>query len=313
MDPDRLEHAGRRFGVERRYHDPEALLDDSAVTAVGVCVPPLASPTVAVAALESGKHVFVEKPMALRPQDCDRIITAAQRSNRTVLVGFNLRWHRLVRAARQAIARGLVGPVESIHTTLSGVFRESRAEWVRRRDQGGGALIEKGVHHFDLWRYVGGSEVEEVFAFSRSGDWDDQVAVVSARLASGALATSTLAESPAHAHELAVQGPKGRLSVCCLRFDGLDFSPATSFPGDLRGRLRRVVAVGRQLPHAFASRRFGGDLLASYRAQWRHFHACLEGSKPAESTPEDALCALRVATAAAESAQRKVSIQLASG
>jgi predicted dehydrogenase len=255
--------------------------------------------------------VFVEKPMALRRQDCDRIIHAAHRSDRTVLVGFNLRWHRLVRAARRAIARGLVGPVESIQTTLSGTFREPGTEWTRHRDQGGGVLIEKGVHHFDLWRYIGGTEVEEVCALSRPGDWDDQIAVVSARLANGALATSTLAESPAHSHELTVQGPKGRLSVCCLRFDGLVFSPASRFPGDLRGRLRRIAAAGRQLPYAVANRRSGGELLASYRAQWRHFCACVEDGKPAESTPEDALCALRVAAAAAEAAQRKATVLLA--
>ncbi|MGH7824568.1 MAG: Gfo/Idh/MocA family protein [Candidatus Binatia bacterium] len=88
------------------------------------------------------------------------------------MLGFNLRWHRLVRRARETIRRGTLGMIQMIRTVLTS-YHENVPEWRRYRTQGGGVLFEQAVHHFDLWRYLLQSEVEEVFATSRSGKWDD--------------------------------------------------------------------------------------------------------------------------------------------
>jgi predicted dehydrogenase len=78
------------------------------------------------------------------------------------MVAFNLRWHRLVRQAREVIQRRTLGPLTLIRTALTS-YHENVPEWRRRRELGGGALFELAVHHFDLWRFLLQSEVEEVF------------------------------------------------------------------------------------------------------------------------------------------------------
>ena len=85
------------------------------------------------------------------------------------MVGFNLRWHRLIRKARGLLQRGAVGEVETIRTILVS-YHDAPPEWRKQRALGGGPFsFEQGVHLFDLWRFLLQSEVEEVFATSRSG------------------------------------------------------------------------------------------------------------------------------------------------
>src|SRR5207244_5441235 len=127
--------------------------------------------------------------------DCDRLIESARGSPQTVMVAFNLRWHRLVRRARELIQSGRIGPVDSIQTVLTGTLRELGPGWRTDRRLGGGVLLEKGAHHYDLWRYLLGSEVEEVSALSHSSRFDDELAIVTARIRNGALA-STLPSDP---------------------------------------------------------------------------------------------------------------------
>ncbi|HEX8206927.1 MAG TPA: Gfo/Idh/MocA family oxidoreductase, partial [Solirubrobacteraceae bacterium] len=105
-DPDgeRAREVAERFGVPRTYADTEALAADDAVELVAVCSPPRTHAAAALAALEAGKDVFVEKPLALDLAEADALIAAAE--GRFAAVGFNLRLHRQVMAAREALAAG---------------------------------------------------------------------------------------------------------------------------------------------------------------------------------------------------------------
>ncbi len=108
IDLNRLQRVAERFHIKRRYSNFTALLDDPVVEAIAVCVPPELHGEVALAALDAGKHLFIEKPLALSLEQCDQLIQRATCSSSITMVGFNLRWHRLVRQARTIIQQGVL-------------------------------------------------------------------------------------------------------------------------------------------------------------------------------------------------------------
>src|SRR5439155_22439283 len=115
-------------------------------------------------------------------------------------------------------------------------------EWTNPRVLGGGVLLDSAIHHFDLWRFVLGAEVAEVFALTGS----ERSAVVSARTTGDVpLSTVTLDDS-AVSHELAIYGTDAALFVDCCRVDGFHVANRAELPGSARARLRRArEALGR--------------------------------------------------------------------
>jgi predicted dehydrogenase len=107
---------------------------------------------VAIAAIEAGKHVLVEKPAARTVAEVDRLIAAKRRHDRLVRVGFNHRYHPALREARALVDAGALGPLMFVrgrygHGGRVGYEREWRADPVKA---GGGELIDQGVHLIDL-------------------------------------------------------------------------------------------------------------------------------------------------------------------
>ncbi len=90
IDKVRAERMGDQFRVERRYDGAAALLADPDVEAVAVCVPARCHAEVVLAALGAGKHVLVEKPLAVSLDDAERMSRRARAFPGTVMVGFNI-------------------------------------------------------------------------------------------------------------------------------------------------------------------------------------------------------------------------------
>ena len=91
------------------YSDGLALAADPAVQAVVVSTPPSSHEKLAIAALNAGKHVLVEKPMSTDVASCQRMVDAAKANNVTLACGFNMRYIRATKLARQLIADGAIG------------------------------------------------------------------------------------------------------------------------------------------------------------------------------------------------------------
>lgn len=303
-DPVRLTRVADRFDIETRYSDHRALLEHPGIEAVAVCTPAHSHASVALAALEAGKHLFIEKPLALSLDESEGLMQQAAQSASKVTVGFNLRWHFLVRKARAFIQQGTLGPLRAVCSVITSQFRADEPDWIRRRELGGGVLIELAVHSFDLWRFLLGSEVETVSAMSRSGLWEDETATITAQMSNGALATALVSKGTAESNELEIYGQKGRLHVSCYRFDGLEFRPSSSYPGSVGTRLRGLIHSATSVPQAIAALRGGGVYLTSYRAEWQHFINTIRSNSSVESTLEDGHRALQGVLAAVESASQ---------
>src|SRR4051794_37498848 len=162
--------AAARFGVEN-VEDVGELLRRDDVDAVYVATPPFLHYPQALAALEAGKHVIVEKPLAMTVAEADELIAAARGRDR--LVGANLmqRYNPLFDAVRRLIEARVLGEV------LHGVFENYASDenlpaehWFWDRSKSGGIFVEHGVHFFDLFAgWLGRGRVEAAQVGVRPG------------------------------------------------------------------------------------------------------------------------------------------------
>jgi len=125
------------------------------VDAVIVATPHDALAEIALAAVEAGKHVLVEKPGARFGSELGRLAAAAKRRKAIVKVGFNHRFHPALRKAREIVDSGALGPLMFIrarygHGGRVGYEKEWRAQ---PQISGGGELIDQGIHLIDLSRW----------------------------------------------------------------------------------------------------------------------------------------------------------------
>jgi predicted dehydrogenase len=310
IDSQRLERVAGQFGVARRYTDYRELIAAGEVDAVAVCVPPQHHAEVALVAIEADKHVFVEKPLALSLEECELLRErAAAHDALKVMVGFNLRWHRLVRSARETVHRGDLGDIKLVRTVFtSGVrLRENYADWRRQSQTGGGALFELGIHHFDLLRFLFERELEEVYATSLSGD---ETAVVTAQMNGGLQVVSAFSEGTVENHEIELYAERGRLRINCYRSDGLEHFNAGQYPGAIGTRLRGLMRAFLNVPRMIRQSWQGGDYVASYVGEWRHFICAITGNRPVACTLADGMRALEIALAAQEANATKRAVRL---
>lgn len=138
-----------------RYAELGELLADPTIDLVDLCLPPHLHESASLAALKAGKHVFVEKPMALTAAGCDRMVKAGQKAGRQVLVGHVLPFLPEYAAARKLIASGKYGQV------LGGHFRRviSDPSWLKDffdPEKVGGPLVDLHVHDAHFIRLVFG-------------------------------------------------------------------------------------------------------------------------------------------------------------
>ncbi len=154
---ERLNVQGDRFNVANRVGDYRELLAGD-VDAVSVCVGNALHKEVAVAAFKAGKHVLLEKPMAMNAAEAGEIVAAARRSRRVLQIGMVRRQSGETQKARQCVADGLLGGIYHMRAVLirnRGI--PGLGGWFTTKAMsGGGPLIDIGVHWFDSAMYVSG-------------------------------------------------------------------------------------------------------------------------------------------------------------
>lgn len=129
----------------------EALLADPAVDLIDIVTPNHLHAAMAVAALDAGKHVLLEKPMATTLADAERVMAAAERSGRYLGVGLQLRVSRQWARVRELIAEGAIGRARYGNLTLfRRPFRPGSGGWRHTSDRVGSWILEELIHHIDL-------------------------------------------------------------------------------------------------------------------------------------------------------------------
>lgn len=302
VDLSRVETAARQFPNARRYSEPGELLADSELNAVAICTPPQTHAELALAALAAGKHVLVEKPLAVTIADGERMLRGAEMSNEIAAIGFNLRCHRLVRRAREMIASGALGGIHQMITMWGSQMQHDSKmpAWRRLEATGGGALFEIGIHHIDACAFLLEDKIDNVQMLARSGACDDESVSLLARTNGGVLISSSFSQVTAQLNEFRIVGDRGVLSFSLYRADSFAFTNLSQPSFGLRQRLNQLGRL-REFPELLRVARGGGDYLLSYREQWNRFAAAVRGESVPASSFTDGLSALKVAHAALKS------------
>jgi predicted dehydrogenase len=152
-----------------RCHDNlEALLDDVEVEAVYLPMANHEHAEWALRSIRSGKHVLIEKPMALTVEDIEAIEVAARECRVTVMEGFMYRFHPQHARVREIIQSGLIGEVRSVRASYSFMMRPARRyRLAQNTDQGGGAMWDIGPYAIHSLRMCFGSEPVAVTAMAK--------------------------------------------------------------------------------------------------------------------------------------------------
>ncbi|WP_405762688.1 Gfo/Idh/MocA family oxidoreductase [Streptomyces sp. NBC_01420] len=277
-----VEAAADRHGWAAAETDWRALIARDDVQLVDICTPGDSHAEIALAALEAGKHVLCEKPLANTVAEAAAMTAAAERAaarGRAAFVGFNYRRVPALAHARRLIAEGRLGALRHVRAVyLQDWLTDPASPLTWRLDKeraGSGALGDLGAHVVDLAQYLAGEPLVAVSALTETFVRErprpagppgglgggaaaegtgpvtvDDAAVFTGRLASGALASfevTRMAAGRKNALRLEINGERGSLAFDLERLNELSFHDHTE-PAATAG-FRRVLVTEPEHPY----------------------------------------------------------------
>ena len=224
-DMDKLRCFCEDFGIDRSYTDDAQLIADPEIDAVYVATPVHLHLPQTIVAARAGKHVLVEKPMALSVAECDTMIAACRDAGVKLGVAYYRRFYPVVLRMKQLLAEGAIGTPMAVSAVTSSPFPLAPGDdgyWRVRPDEGGGgALMDIGSHRLNLFLDLFG-DVAQVHAQcgTVAADYEaEDTATVLLKFASGVHGTLQCYFGTAtEADEFTILGTDGRL--CCSPLNG---------------------------------------------------------------------------------------------
>ncbi len=301
LDPERARAIAARGGAEVE-EDWRSLAHRADLDAIVVSTPPHLHAEMCIEALNAGKHVLCEKPLARSPEECRGVVEAAERSGRSLATGFNYRFFPSIRKAREILDSGRIGPLDHIRAYAGYSAAEHGEAWLHDAGtMGGGTLRDNGIHLIDLTRYFLG-EVAEVKGFVSGGVWDFEgcedngfalLCSESGRIAS---LQASWTEWRGYRLRIEIYGSRG-----CIRTSVFPMLTQVLWSEEVGGRLRRRTHL---FPKTFIEehlRSYRWLVMKSFVRELDAF-ARATGGGPAEgATGRDGLRAVEIAHAAARS------------
>ncbi len=302
VDVERAARLADELGCESGEHWREVIQDPS-IDVVVVSTPNRYLGEIGIAALQSGKHVFVEKPPGRNLTETRALAEAAERSGRRLKIGFNHRYHPAIRRAHQMISEGAIGELINIRARYGHGGRQGyEKEW--RGDPelaGGGELLDQGVHIADLVHWFLGLP-SEAYAELQTAVWPiaplEDNAFGLFRYANGSVASfHTSWTQWKNLFSFEIFGNAGSLCI-----EGLGGSYGTE----------RLVLARRKpqggVPEIREEVFDGPDL--SWNLEWKDFVSALREGTPYQGGPEDGLAAMTMIDALYRSAETKSLVRL---
>jgi predicted dehydrogenase/NADPH:quinone reductase-like Zn-dependent oxidoreductase len=155
-------HLARKFKIEKATSDYKQILADPAVNAIFIAVGHNLHAKFLIESIEAGKHVLVEKPLAMNVDEVNQIVKATRtRPDRQIMVGFNRRFSPHIKKLKQLLS-GRSEPLAMSMTVNAGIIPPEH--WVHHPELGGGRIVGEGCHFIDLMVFLAGSKVRSVSA-----------------------------------------------------------------------------------------------------------------------------------------------------
>jgi myo-inositol 2-dehydrogenase/D-chiro-inositol 1-dehydrogenase/scyllo-inositol 2-dehydrogenase (NAD+) len=296
-----LAAAAQEVGCERMYADPVAAATDDAVDAVVIASPTFAHAEVAVAALEAGKYVLCEKPIASTAEDADAIADAAIAAEGVFLMGFMRRFDDGFARAAEAIQAGEIGEPLFVRSTGRGPGLPPEWAWDPARSIG--LIAEVNSHDLDTVRWLSGQEFESAYAIGRAAKRPDiaerypgfvDLVAATFELSGGALAQVDGACPADYGYDARVE---------------VYGSEGVVFAGDPRADSALVVRADRAASRPVRSWR--NVFAEAYRREDAHLVAVARGLEEPRTTVEDGRRALDAALAVRLSLAEQRRVELA--
>ena len=282
--------AAKSLGIARAYGSYEELLADPAIEAIYNPLPNELHVPWTIRAMEAGKHVLSEKPIALDADEAQALVAARARTGKLVAEAFMVRHHPQWRRAREIARSGAIGEVRAIQTFFT--YRLLDANNIRNKPPGGGALYDIGCYAILTARYIFGAEPTRVAA---SLDIDpkfgtDRLASALIEFPGGRRLTFTCATQLPNTQRVTIVGEAGRVEVL------VPFNAPTDRPTQI------IVDSGVDLVGGGA-RVEEFPVCDQYALQGDAFSRAVLGQAPLEFPIEDAIANMRVIDAAFRSAK----------
>jgi UDP-N-acetylglucosamine 3-dehydrogenase len=252
---ERREAAANRFGGRASAHVEDALAD-SEVDAVDLCLPHYLHAPMAIQALEAGKHVLCEKPLAISLEEADAMIEASEHAGKILMVGENVRYDPAFLKIRELIEADAVGAVSVAQITRDVWMTEEdlrERPWFQRESAaGGGIMMSGGIHDLEKARMLLGeiSHISAIRAPQRQrGMEGDDTSIAIVRFTSGAIATivesysaiTPVTDDGGELHTLRIDGSMGTIT-----YQGGGVVRLFSSPQRARGSsIQETVDVGQ--------------------------------------------------------------------
>ncbi len=334
-DPEQVSEAAAKYGWSESATDWRSVLERDDIHIVDICAPGWMHAEIATAALEAGKHVLVEKPLANTLAEAEAMTEAARAARARgiqSMIGFNYRRVPALALAKELIAEGRLGTVRHVRAAYLQdwlVDADSPMTWrLNKETAGSGALGDIASHAIDQVLFLLGDTVTEVsgrlhtFVDSRPGaNGREQVTVDDAAwatltLASGAVASvevSRMATGKKSSLTMEIYGDKGSLLFDLESINELGFLDAT-VPVREQG-FRRILVNETEHPY-MAAWWPQGHVIGwehTFTHEIRDFLAAIDAGTPPSPSFEDGLAVQQVLAAIEESADAKSAIIQVSG
>ena len=299
-DPDRRQEVRRTVPAVPVYADYHDLLKIQHLDAIIATVPTALHTEVAIAAMQLGKHIYLEKPIAPSLSEADKIVSAWKQAGVVGMVGFNYRFNALHRAARMQIQAGRLGPLVGVRSVFCTPVRSMPA-WRQYRSNGGGVLLDLASHHIDLVRFLLQQDIRMVYADVESRCTEHDTAAVHLQLTDGLRVQSYFSLCSVDEDRFEIYGQAGKLTVDRYRSLNVEIVDV----GGTSSRLRRVSRRLRSFtsfPYLIKKLRSPWHE-PSYREALSRFVSTIRGHDKASPDLLDGYRSLAVICAAEESAQ----------
>lgn len=285
----KLDDVAERHQVPRKYTDYRRLLEDPEIDAVSIVTMWDEHVAPALAALEAGKHVFLEKPMASTLQDCQAIVAAAKRARGSFMVGHICRFNPRYAAAKREIESGKLGRIVSLYS------RRNIPAWVTYEILNKiGPIMGDGVHDTDLMLWFTGDRIKTAYAqtLNLRGRKYPDLGWTMYRFAGGAIATL----------ETVWCLPKGTPFAIDERMEIIGTEGAIHIQ-DAFPNFWVYSGEGSESPDITYWPELHRQRAGALRDELSYFAACIAAGRPVEIiTPEESMAAVAACLAAERSA-----------
>lgn len=284
--------AAKEFGFLRAATDSADVLDDPAINTVGIFTRHHLHAGLTVKALQNGKHVFCEKPLALQEDELREVEKAwreaAGRAPRVLMVGFNRRFAPLIEPIRRMITEAGEPPVLTVRVNAGPL---PRGHWTQDPVQGGGRILGEACHFVDLLTFLVGSMPVRIFASGAPAfgvDTEDNFAAT-LEFAGGAVGNLVYTSAGDRAF------PKERIEVFCGGRVAVldDFRTAEVWRGGNRRKWNSPMVQDK-----------------GHRAVWEAFIRSLQGGVPAPIPPEEIFAVTRATFALLKAVREKTVVEV---